>query len=205
MREPAHDSGDGASGNSAPDGESLGTPIRVFRATSRDRVIIAVCGAAMLGCGTFIAFFPPRGSFFGPFLAGWGAVVLWLALLLGNQRLLICPGGVLRIRGRKQECCRWDEISEIVEARVQTRGTSSRRCSLVKRDGTRILVQDLNVGRFESFVDTLRQLSEPHRIPWKKEGVTLPRFDWMRWVVYGIIGFSVLLSIVSGVVLLTVK
>jgi hypothetical protein len=84
--------------------------------------------------------------------------------------------------------------------------TTYRRCSLVKRDGSRVDLLGINVGQFEAMVDTLRQLSEPQGIPWKEEVAKPDRVnEWigrgLRWVIYGWIGLAVLLLIVAGVAL----
>jgi hypothetical protein len=205
MNERTEESGELTRPDTAPDQASLGTPLAVFQPALPKRVVIAVCGAATLGSGAFITFFLPGSLCFGPLLAVWGGFILFLAYVLGRQRLIICSGGVVHILGRVKLCCLWGEISEIVEGYVQTRGLSSRRCSLVKRDGSRIDLTDLSVGQFETMMGTLRPLSEAHGIPWKEEGVKLDPFDWMRWLLYALIGFSILLLVFTGVVLLLVK
>jgi hypothetical protein len=205
MKERTEDLGEVTRPNTAPDQASLGTPLADFPPALHKRVVVAVCGAATLGCGLFIALYPPGSLCLGPILAGWGGFILYLAYFLGRQRILIYSGGVVRLQGRVKTCCLWGEINEIVEGCVRTRGVSSRRCSLVKRDGSRIDLTDLSVGQFGAMMSTLRPLSEAHGIPWKEEGAKLDHFDWIRWPLYGLIGFSILLLIVIGVVLLLVK
>jgi hypothetical protein len=189
-----------------PDRAALGTPIAVFQPSLRSRVVIAACGAGLLAFGTVFALFPSGHMFskgFWPYvLASFGALILLVAVLLWRQRLAICPGGVIRVRGRRQECCRWDEIGEIVVG-VHSAGrlirVSSPHCSLLKRDGTCVDLLALEVGQFGDMVNTLRQSSAPHGISWKEEP---GRFDWMRWVGYVVTGLFVIWLIVGVVQLI---
>ena len=133
MSEPTDDCPEQAVSDASPDAEPLGATIRGFGASARNRAVIAACGAAMRSAGVFIAFYRPnRPDFIGELLAGWGAVVIYLAFLLGHRRILICQHGIVQIRGRKKESCRWDEISKIIFADVRIRLVTDRRCSLVK-------------------------------------------------------------------------
>ena len=211
MQEPPKDVNASATPGAALDQAALGTPIAVFKPSIRSRVVIGGCGAVLFAAGLFIAFYPGGQYCYGVFLASTGTIIVFLSFLLGTRRLLIGPGGVIRIDGQKQDSCRWDELREIVVSVPAAGGVkvAYRRCSLVRRDGSRIDLLDLNVGKFETMVDTLRQMSLPHHIPWKDELVTPgshndaivtpDRLDWLRWAIYGLIGFSILMLIIAAI------
>ena len=100
------------------DETALGTPIVAFDRGLRKRIIFGACGAAMVGVGVCGAlFFHDRGL---GRLVVVGVIVLFLAyFFIGRLRLYICPGGVIArfAKGRTQECCRWEEISESIASR----------------------------------------------------------------------------------------
>jgi hypothetical protein len=170
MPEPTSERIDQAKREDAPDRDSLGAPIGTFEASTRQRVVIAVCGAVMAGCGAFMTLYPSGNRPLGASLVAWGAVVLFTAFfVLGRQRLLICPGGIERIRGRKEERYRWDEFQEIVSASVRRRLLTYRRCSLVKKDASRIELTELTAVPYEAMVALLRQMAQQHAIAWREE------------------------------------
>ena len=126
----------------------------------------------MVISGTFIALYPSGQFFFGSFLAGWGGVVLFLALVLGRKRLLVCPGGVIREKGRTRETLPWAEVSEIVHTRMKIRMVTSRNCAIVKNNGARMVFTDLEIGEFNEMIATLHPLADALGIRWKEEEVS---------------------------------
>ena len=99
-----------------------------------------------------------------------------LAALLGKHRLLVCPGGVVRrrygFRGWREESCRWDEAGEVVSTRTRAGLTTSRYVSVVRRDGARIVVTDLQVAEYDALLAVLRPVAESHGVRWTEETAT---------------------------------
>ncbi|HZZ77056.1 MAG TPA: hypothetical protein VFE62_00975 [Gemmataceae bacterium] len=172
MREPTRDGND-PSEIHAGTSDSLGTPVRMFKPSPFKRIAMAVCGAAMLGCGLFVTFYPGVGGteiIFGPYLAGAGGLVLIAALyFLRSQTLLICARGIQRSAGRKQEHYLWHDVCEIASVQVKRGLVTSRRCLIVGKDGTQILLTDIAIGEYDDMLAVLRQLAAEHAIPWKEE------------------------------------
>ncbi len=205
MQEPSNGQGVPATRSTALDQASLGTPIAVFRPSLHSRIVIGVCAGVLLVAGVFIALYLGGSYIYGTFLVSTAVLILFLAFALGRTYVLIGPNGLIRIKGGRQDSCRWEELREIVVS-VPTAGgvkVAFRRCALVKRDGSRIELLDVNVGHFEAMVDAMRRLSQPRHVAWKEEIVTpgsgkdtvvMPnRLDWVRWLIYGLIGLTILL------------
>jgi hypothetical protein len=211
MNEQLREAGVPESPDTAGGHDAFGTPLQSFQPSLWARIIVIACGVVMLLAGTLIiiaSYSEPSGYLsrrVGCGLVVLGPVICLLAYRLGSHRLLVCPGGIVRIRGRVQEHCRWDEISEIVVTCDRTRWVSSRRCSLAKRDGSRIALVDVAVGRFPLLVDTLRRMAALHSISWKETGAPGQRGNWMDWVYYGVIGIGIIMLVVVGLVLLSAK
>jgi hypothetical protein len=206
MTDPTEHLGASAQSDAGLPSDGLGQPIAVFQASGRTRLVLAVCGAVMVGFA-FVAFIIwgwPVGRYLPVKMASVGVVVLLLAFALGRQQTVIYFGGVGRFRGRLKEYCRWGQISEIVVSLPAGGGfhVQYQRCSLLKRDGSRIDLLDLNVGQFGDFVNTLHQASEPHGIPWREEVIASDGFGWVRWLIYGLIAFAVVMLIVATLVVI---
>lgn len=190
--------------DAALDETALGDPIVSFDRGFRKQVIFVACGAALVALGVCGAlFFHDRGL--GQ-LVQVGVIVLFLAyFFMGRLRVYICPGGVIVVRqgkGRTRDCCRWEEISEIVYVTEGLIKAGGRRCSLVKREGARIDVPDLGIAHFDAFVDTLRRLSAAQGIPWREEVVKRPRRESVFLIFIScLIGFAVFMLILTAVML----
>jgi len=184
----------------ALDESALGTPIVAFDRGLRKRILFGAFGAAMVAfgvCGTI--FFHNRGL---SRLVGVGVLVLFLAyFFIGRLRVYLCPGGVIvhRAEGRIRECCRWEEISAIdcVTAAAFLK-VGSRSCSLVKRDGSSIDVNDLGLTQYDAFVDALRRLSALQGIPWTERAIKRTQRESRGMIfVFCMIGLGVFMLIVT--------
>jgi len=190
--------------DAALDETAMGKPIVSFDRGLRKRVISVACGAALVAVGVCGAlFFHNRGL--GRLIQA-GVIVLFVAyFFIGRLRVHICPGGVIVVRqgkGRTKDCCRWEEISEIVYAREGFIKAGGRSCSLVKREGASIDITDLGIAHFDAFVDALRRLSAAQGIPWREEVVKRPRRETVFLIfISGLIGFAVFMLIVAAIML----
>jgi len=154
----------------APVEPELGDPIRLFRPSPGAVILLAICGIVVILMGV------------GLFIAGWwsfgvvpivlGIVVLFLGFVLTRQRLLVCPGGVIHIRYGRRLWCRWEDMAEIRDTRVKSGIVSSRICTIAKKDGTRMWLQDTGIGDFGELIRLLREQGESRGIPVKEEQVT---------------------------------
>jgi hypothetical protein len=85
-------------------------------------------------------------------LTMWG---LW------GQKILVCPGGLVRQRGRRIDCCRWADIKEI----VQKKGQASYR--LVPHKGEAWTLNANHTQQVGQLIACIRQSTEKHAIHWK--------------------------------------
>lgn len=175
MHESSNDVNIPATPGNALDPASLGAPFAVFRPSLRSRLGIAVCVAILMVAGVSITLFlgGPGPRFMLGFVATNAVIILFVTFALGRTSVVIGPNGLIRFKGGQQDSCRWEELREIV-VRVPAAGRGKvaiRRCSLFKRDGSRIDLVDVNAWHFEVMVDWLRRMSQPHPISWRDEVV----------------------------------
>jgi hypothetical protein len=147
--------------------QALGDPIRVFRSKWTTRASTVVSGIVVLLCGVYVISLGFLDWGVGVLL--FGIIVLGLAYLLGQSKYLLCPGGMIAVRLGHTQQCRWEDVGEIVDTRMTQGMVSSRRCALVKKNGSRMEMMDFGIDDFAALVALLRQQAELHRIPWKEE------------------------------------
>jgi hypothetical protein len=165
------------------------------------------CGAVMLALGVGFLF-TPTVSRLTALLIVFGGLLIWLAYKLGERRLVVYSGGIARILGADEVCCRWEDIREIVVAEPSPGGVKVvyRCCSLVRLAGSPIDLVEINFGPFDQMVDGLRKHTESYNIPWRKEVVERSVFDLgIRWLILALISVGVIGLIVGGVVSNLVK
>jgi hypothetical protein len=140
------------------------------------------------------AIFCPLGLPRAQFGSVVGAFLLTVAYLAWRQRFIIYSNGFVAVRalGRNQ-LSTWSEISEIIER--NTGSLEERQCLFVKRDGTRILLNEALFPRTDRIMDMLRKLADERGLPWKKQDSGLTHFRWkgrlLAWFAYGVIAFGI--------------
>ncbi len=168
---PDSNSDKAATGGSQVD-NMLGDPIRVFRAKLTTRLVVAACGIVIFAGGVWLLIaMGPWGP--GPWLLPFSIVVFGLAYFMGKSSYLICPGGVIQVRFGYRKHCRWDEISEIIDVQIKQGLVSSRRCDLVKKNGSPMALTKLGIDDFAGMMDLIRRQGQSHGIPWKEEQQTV--------------------------------
>jgi hypothetical protein len=97
-------------------------------------------------------------------MAALGFAVLGLGILIGwnvgrlcGERLLVCPGGVVRQRGRRVDCLRWSDLQEVIA------NEHDRSLVLVRKEGDPWTLNGLDVER----VEQLRRAADSPDLPWK--------------------------------------
>jgi hypothetical protein len=153
----------------------VGQPVAEFR-PSPLRVAVCIVGGVLLACAAlaaagFVLFNLDEDVVEA--LAVVGAVgVFGLALAVGvwrviGQRWLVCPGGLVRSRGRQVEHCAWEQVREIRE----TTGKSNLAGATytVCRNGGEDWSVDANaVADLDRFAQLLREAARRHSIRWEK-------------------------------------
>ncbi len=168
MQESRDSNSDESARSGGKDGDALGDPIRVFRAKLTTRLVVAACGLVLLGGGVWLLIaMGPLGP--GPWVLPFSIIVFGLAYLMGKSSYLICPGGVVQVRFGYRKPCRWDELSEIIDVQIKQGVVSSRRCDLVKKNGSRMELTNLGIDDFAGMIDLIRQQAQSRGIPWKEE------------------------------------
>jgi hypothetical protein len=156
-----------------PDQEepSLGEPIRAFRVKMAMRVLIGFCGLVLilLGVGWIVLL---QGGYGTAFPIVLGVFVVGLAFVLPKQEYLVCPGGVMVIRGGNKKWCRCEEITEIIDQRVKHGIVSGRVCVLVRKSGANLSFSDTGISDFGAMIALLREQAAAHSIPWREEKIT---------------------------------
>ena len=143
-------------------------PIGVFRARMTTRLMVAACGVVLLAGGIWLLIeMGATGP--GPWVLPFSVVVLGLAYFMGRSSYLIYPGGIVRVRFGYRLRCRWEELSEIRDVQIKQGLVSSRRCDLVKKNGSRIELTNLGISEFAAMIDLIRQQAQSQGIPWKED------------------------------------
>jgi hypothetical protein len=147
--------------------QALGDPIRVFRSKWTTRAAMFVSGILVLLCGVYVMSLGFVDWGVGVLL--FGICVLGLAYLMSQSKYLLCPGGVIAVRLGHRRAYRWEDVGEIVDTRINQGMVSSRRCTLVKKNGASLELIDFGIDDFPALVALLREQAESHDIPWKEE------------------------------------
>jgi hypothetical protein len=187
MQEPQQQNSPEPGVATATERQSLGEPIRAFRASPGMRIGAAVLGVVfvIIAIWWFVQDMP-----FSFHLWVLAALAFGIAFLAGKESHLVCPGGVIiQERNGREQHCRWEEVSEIVDSRIKMSTSANlswlgffytgqgvpkeevppRQCVLVKKDGSRMELVDRLRGDFEELVALLREQAQSRGIPWKEE------------------------------------
>jgi hypothetical protein len=114
----------------------LGAPLAIFEPDRRRLVVGVVLSLAMCGCGIFFSWFAfsqhaTRSPH--PNLDRWGGVVIGGMIVLAGLvllawlratwrfRVLVCPGGLIQVRGAVSEAFAWEDIVSVHERTTQVR------------------------------------------------------------------------------------
>ena len=120
----------------AADLKKFGTPLAIFEPDRRRLVVGVVLSLAMCGFGMFFSWFAfsqhnTRSTH--PDLDRWGGVVIGGMILLAGLavlawlratwrfRVLVCPGGLIQVRGAAAEPFAWEDIVSVHERTTQVR------------------------------------------------------------------------------------
>ena len=99
-------------------------------------------------------------------VGGFGLFLGWATWGLWGQQILVCPGGLVRQRGRRVDCLLWADVKQV----VQKKGSSS--YHLVVHKGKDWSLDANQAQQFARLIDCLRRLTEKHSIPWKTQSDT---------------------------------
>ncbi len=92
---------------------------------------------------------------------GVGIALAWRMWRAWGQMFLVCPGGLVRQRGGRVECCSWTELKEI----IQKKGTS--RYQLVRRQGEAWSLDANDTQQIDQLIERIRGLTEKFSVRWK--------------------------------------
>jgi hypothetical protein len=111
-------------------------------------------------------------------------LLLVVAFVFGNTRILITPSEVILIRRRvlfffgdsKRVTCRWDEVTEVVVTSEVVKTSYKGReitttytvCRLVRKDGPLFELREVERADIEPALGALRSEAAARGIPWRE-------------------------------------
>lgn len=126
----------------------LGDPDLVFGPNVRFRVASAACALVLVAVGVMLFLQGLGPGRAGVPLAGWVGgkvgvplVLLGVVILIGGRLVplnwvFVCPGGVVRTRGKTWDALGWAEVERFEDASLGgPKGISIRQCRLVLKGG----------------------------------------------------------------------
>jgi hypothetical protein len=143
-----------------PDAEFRPWPLRLF-ARVMAGLLLVVVGLAVWVLGWFDTDDLIECLIFGVVLIGAGIGLAWKMWTLWGQRILLCPGGLVRRRGLKVVACRWGQIKVIREKE----GRNAYEIVLVKGESWDL--DNDHTQEIAMLAASLRERAKQHSVHWE--------------------------------------
>ncbi len=153
----------------------VGQPVAEFR-PSPLRVAVCIVGGVLLACAALAAagflLFTLDDGLEEVLTAVAAAGIFGVLLTVGvwrviGQRWLVCPGGLVRARGRQVEHCPWEQVREIRETAGQSPlGTVT--YTVCRKEGEAWTIDANAAAELDRFAQLLREAAGRHAIHWEK-------------------------------------
>ena len=182
----------------ADDFKKLGAPVAIFEPDPRRLVVGVVLGLVLCGCGIFVSWFGfsrDTSHLAHPELERWGTMGIGGIIVLGGMfllawlraiwrfRVLVCPGGLIQVRGSVTEAFVWEEIVSVHERRTQVKllkgpaplvpKATSKVYWVNRRDGTGIRFDADKLKDSERLGQMIRAEAIRRAIPWTEDTVVV--------------------------------
>jgi hypothetical protein len=178
--------------------QKLGTPLAIFKPDPLRLGVGAMAGLAMCGFGLLlagVAVSRDTKNFAHPQLERWGTagiggmivlggVVLWAWLWATRRfRVLVCPGGLIQVRGNASDAFAWEEIASVHERTTQVKllkgpaplvpKAASKVYWVTRIDGASIRFDADKVKGAERLRAMIRTEAARRAIPWTEDTIVV--------------------------------
>jgi hypothetical protein len=182
----------------ADDLKQLGAPVAIFKPDPRRLVVGVVLGLALCGCGVFFTWFGfsrDATRLAHPELERWGTMGIGGMIVLGGVfllvwlratwrfRVLVCPGGLIQIRGTVTEAFPWEDIVSVHERTTQVKllkgpaplvpKAASKVYWVNRSDGASIRFDADKLKNDERLCQMIHEEAIRRAIPWTEDAVVV--------------------------------